>query len=86
MDDLNEREAQLRKQIDAFGRTNFSDVERISDYLFVEASEDLYKNYFNITGDPMRAKLWDLYKRQTAIAVSPAAKTFNNTPLKGAVQ
>lgn len=66
---LDGNETALREAIDAFGREHCSEIERIYDYMVVEGEKGLYDEYFTLTGDPKRAKIWDLFKtRQTVIA------------------
>lgn len=66
VDAIQDKEAALRETIDAFGQNHCSDIERIHDYILIEASEHLYKEYFTITGDPIRPRLWSLYQEQRA--------------------
>jgi long-subunit acyl-CoA synthetase (AMP-forming) len=64
VDRLDGNENDLRHKIEAFSQENCSEIERIYDYVVLEGNEQLYSEYFTITGDPIRPRFWELYNNK----------------------
>ncbi|WP_185230464.1 AMP-binding protein [Teredinibacter franksiae] len=50
---------EMRRAIDNYGLEQFSDVERVRQYVLLESNPQVRKEYITITGDPIRPKLWE---------------------------
>ncbi|KYC40987.1 hypothetical protein WA1_25120 [Scytonema hofmannii PCC 7110] len=48
-----------KENIAAFGEQNFSEVEQVSEIFITSSTDEVYRNYFTVTGRPIRDKIWN---------------------------
>ncbi len=53
-----------KENIAAFGEQNLSEVERVVEIFAISSADEIYGNYFTVTGRPMRDKIWSLINQQ----------------------
>lgn len=53
-----------KSMIESFGKQHLSEIEQVRRIFIASSNKEIYRNYFTVTGRPMRDKIWTLIINQ----------------------
>lgn len=70
-----------KAMIESFGKQHLSEIEQVREIFITSSNNEIYRNYFTVTGRPMRDKIWALIINQEEKVCQAQAQSLS-TPVQ----